>query len=81
MIATCRARDRLAQSVAPVPPPAATGGVSEGFGDRTERLEAARTAATGLGMGRPGGPGVPTGTGGKAGAARLKLLLLNSPSH
>ena len=51
MIATCRARDRLAQSVAPVPPPAATGGVSEGFGDRTERLEAARTAATGLGMG------------------------------
>ena len=47
--------------------------MSEGFGDRTERLEAARTAATGLGMGRPGGPRVPTGTGGMADAARLKL--------
>lgn len=56
-----------------VPPPAVTGGVSEGFVDRIERLKAARTAATGLGMGRPGGPRVPTGTGGMADAARLKL--------
>ena len=58
-------------------PPAVAGGVSEGFVDRIERLKAARTAATGggtgLGMGRPGGPRVPTGTGGMADAARLKL--------